>query len=334
MTIRRLNTSQEQREKIRQLNEMIMELKGLIEQAKFNKNELDNLYAQLAVSGYSLDRKFLRNVSLGHTAGTYTNWSHLKAETGYSIWKFTPTHYAYNALNQLYLDNILLRNLGEATSESATTFDKVFFYNGSTYTDDTTEAGTETGTEFGLMEDTSDYLYVGHSTTYGGIKFEFQTRGSGYGLTLEYWNGSSWSELTSSGSSLDDNTSDFESDGLIEFDIPGNWATTTVNSVASKYWIRISTTATPITVAQAYYVVPANSVIGLLALSSDEIINGDWAWCSYNGSIYVTLRNAGSSAYEGNYYITSSSSSINLQNFFIYNHEISLDHEDSTYSGV
>lgn len=335
MTIRRLNTSQEQREKIRQLNEMIMELNGLIEQAKFNKNELDNLYAQLAVSGYSLDRKFLRNVSLGHTTGTYTNWSHIKAETGYSIWKYSPTNYVYNALNQLYLDNVKLENRGQASSESATAFDKVFFYDGSTYTDNTTEASTETGTEFSLMDTMSDYLYVGLSTTFGGIKFEFQTRGSGYDLEAEYWNGSAWHSLTTSGRTYEDGTSNFESDGSILFDIPSDWATTTVNS-STKYWVRLSTTTSGsiVTQAEAYYVIPANSVVGMLALSSDEIIAGDWAWCTYGSSIYVTIRNAGSSTYEGDYYITSSSSVTNLQNFFVYNHEFTIDHQDSTYSGV
>lgn len=334
MSIERLDTNLDTREKIRLLNEMIMELSGKIDQAKFDKNELDNLFTQLAVSAFNLDRKYLRDVSLGHTYGTYSNWSHVKAETGYSIWKIAVSNYYQNALNNVYLDSVKLTNKGQASAETATSFDKVFYYNGSTYTDNSTEAATETGTEFTVLSDTNDYLYVGLSTTFAAIKFEMQTRGSGLTLLAEYWNGSAWTDLEFSGNSFTDNTSNLESDGLIEFDVPGNWATTTVNSVASKYWVRLSTTATPVTTPKAYYIVPGNSVVGLLALSSDQIIAGEWAWAYYSGSIYVTLRNAGATAHEGDYYITSTSTEVNKQNFFIANHHLTADYQDSTYAGV
>lgn len=329
--IRRLNPNTDPTEKIRQLNEMIMELSGKIDQAKFNKVELDAVYSILEGSGLSHDRKYLRNQALGNTVGTYTGWTHIKAFAGYSVWKYSPTNYQYDALNQLYLDNQLLTNMGEATSEVATSFDKVFLYNGSTYTDDTTEAGTDNGTQFALMEDTSSYLYIGHSTTYSGFAFAFQTRGSGYTLEFQYWNGSSWTDLTYSGNTFVDNTSDFESDGLVNFSIPGDWATTTVNAVASKYWIRIRTTATPVTVAYAYSVRPGNSVVDLLTMDSEDIILGNWEWCTYLTAVYVTLRNAGASSKEGDYFITSSSSANNLKNFLIYNHIISADYRDSTF---
>lgn len=191
MVIKRISTNLSTSEKIRQLNEQIMELNGKIEQAKFNKVELDAVFTR----GNVTDRKFLRNQSLGNTLGTYTGWSHLVSETGYSIWKFTPTNYAYNALNQLYLDDALLSNEGEATSES----------------------------------DSGD------------------------------------------------------------------------------------------------------SVESLLALSAEDIVAGNWAWCTYNGEVYVTLRNSGATSYEGDFFICSSSSDGNLQNYFIYNHIISGDYQDATY---
>lgn len=331
MTISRLNPNLDPNEKLRQLNEMIMELSGKIDQAKFNKTELDAVYDILEGSGLNHDRKYLRNVALGNTVGTYSGWTHIKAFAGYSIWKYSPTNYEYSSLNQLYLDNILLTNLGEATSETATTFDKVFLYNGSTYTDNTTEAGTDTGTQFALMADTSSYLYLGLSTTFSGFALALQTRGSGYTLEFEYWNGSAWTELTYSGNTFVDETSNFESDGLISFDIPVDWATTTVNSVASKYWIRIKTTATPVTVSYVYSVRPGNSVVDLLTMDSNDIILGNWVWCSYLTSVYVALRNSGGSTKEGDYFITSSSSVNNLKNFFVYNHVISLDHLDSSF---
>jgi hypothetical protein len=69
-------------------------------------------------------------------------------------------------------------------------------------------------------------------------------------------------------------------------------------------------------------------------MSSQQLINEDWAFCSYDGDVYVTIRNAGNSSYEGDYYITSSSSAANLQNFFVYNHSFSADYLDSGYDPV
>lgn len=326
--IYKVNESLSTTEKIKQLNDMILELEGLIEKGRFNKNEITAIYTDL---GSSYTRKFLRDQSLGHTLATYSGWSHVQAETGYSIWKFTPTTYTYSSLNRLYFDDKVLENRGEADSEAVTTFDKVFLYNGSTYIDDTTEAGSESGTAFSLMDATGEYLYVGLASTFTGVSFEFSNRGSGYTLHWEYWNGSAWSELDISGAIFSDDTSNFESDGRCYWDLPYNWNLGTVNSVANKYWIRVSTTSTPTTTATAYLVIPSNSVISLLELSSSETLEEDWAWCTYGNDIYVTIRNAGVAAYEGNAFITSSSTAINKQNFFISNHEYSTDYQDSTY---
>lgn len=336
MSIYKVNNNLPKQDQIEDLNDMIEELEGYYEQGKFNKNELDQIFSLLP-----LNRKYnYRNTGIGNTASTYTGWSHLKAEDGYSIWKYSPTNYTYNSNNKLYLDGKLVDNKGEANSESSTVFDTVYLYNGDSgagYIDNTSEAGTEDGTEFNLMDSSNDYLYVGLDTTFSGIKFEFQTRGSNYTLRVEYYDEGSgvndWVELTSNNNDLTDNTSDFESNGNITWSIPDDWGTTTVNSV-SKYWIRISTTTEPVTTSKAFYIIPADSVIGLLALSSSEIENEEWSWCSYNSSIYVTIRNSGDSAYEGDYYITSSSSNANLQNFYIYNKPITADYESSVYDPV
>jgi hypothetical protein len=331
MSIYKINANLPVTTKIDLLSDMVLELEGLISQADFNKNEIVQV-----INDSGIDTKYLRNQSLGHTLATYTGWTHVSAETGYSIWKYSPTNYTYNSLNQLYFDDKLISNKLQASSETATTFDKVYLYNGdsgSSYIDDTTEAGTENGTEFSLMDSENDYFYCGLSTTFNGIKFEFQTRGSNYTLRVDYWNGASWVALTSTTNGLEDDTNNFASDGRIVWNTIGDWATKSVNS-QTKYWIRISTTTDPVTVAKAYYVIPANSVISLLALSSSEILNEDWAWCSYGSAVYVTIRNAGDTAYEGDYYITSSSSTTNKQNFFISNHEISADYHDSSYDEV
>ena len=329
MSIYKINNNLPTTQKISTLSDMILELEGLIKQAKFDKNELDQIYND--VSG--LTRQFLRNQDLGHTLLTYTNWTNYHSETGYDIWKISPTTYSYNANNQFYLDDKIIENRGEATSEALTTFDCVYLYT-TTYTDNTTEAGTEDGTEFSLMSATTNYLYIGSSSTFTGIDFEFQTRGANYTLVIEYYNdesgGDGWTTLTANLNTLEDNTSGFESNGNINWSALTDWALTTVNS-QSKYWIRISTSTTPTTTAKAYLISPYNSVISLLSLSSSQILNEEWAWCSYGSAIYVTLRNSGNSAYEGDYYITSSSSDTNKKNYFIYNHCISGDYLNSTY---
>lgn len=327
MTIERISTNLPTTEKIRQLNEQIVELNGKIAQAKFDKNEVDSIYA-----GGIKTRKFLRDQSLGHTLGNYTGWTHVKEETGYSIWKYAPTNYTSNTLNQVYLDNTLYINKGTATSELSTSFDFVYEdEDGSgSFTDYSSESASEATDEFFLMDETTDYFYFGDTAVFLGIKFEFHTRGSGYDLQFEYWDGSAWTDLTASGHSFLDGTSDFTSDGSVTYDNPGDWATTAING-QTKYWIRVKTEDTPVTVAKAYYIVPSGSAVSLLALSSSDIIAGNWAWCDYSGSVYVTIRNSGSATSEGDFYITSASSAVNLQNFFVYLHHIRADYEDSTY---
>lgn len=333
MSIYRVNSNNPTSTKIKQLNDMIFELNGKMDQGRFNKNELDQLF-DIIVG----DRKYKRNVGLGNTTTTHTGWSHVIAESGYSIWKYTPSAYAHNSLNKVYCNDKVYENRGEASSESATAFDLVYLYDAeaasgeSAYTNNTAEAASETGTEFECMDSTSDYLYLGEASAFGGTKFEFHTRGSNYTLKVEYWNGS-WTEMTSGANDLEDATNDFQGDGHISWSIPSDWTENTVNS-ESKYWIRISTTTTPVTTAQAYYIIPKESVVALLALGSSEAQNEEWAWCSYNGTIYVTIKNAGNSSYEGDYYITSASSSTNLENYFVHNNPFTTDYEDSGYNAV
>jgi len=331
MSIYRITRNIPTATKLKQLNDMIVELNGYYNQGKFNKNELDQLFDSFPAS-----RKFAREVGLGNTVATYVNWSHLNEETGYSIWKYTPTSYDYNTLNQLYFDGAMLENRGNATSESATAFAHVFLYNaeavsgGTSYVTNTTEAGTENGTEFPLMNSADDLLYLGDTLKFGGAKFEFQTRGSNYNLVVEYWNGA-WTAMTEDDNNLDESTNNFQGDGHINWSIPSDWSEATING-ETKYWIRISTTTGPVTEADAYLIIPYTSVIGLLAMHSTEVMNEAWAWCSYGSNIYVTVKNAGNTNYEGDYFITSASSSTNKENYFVHNHQYTLDHELSTFN--
>jgi len=331
MSIYKVSTSLPISTKISTLNDMVLELEGLVEKGKFDINEIHELY-----TGSGLTRKYTRNESLGHTITTYTNWTHVYAEDSYSIWKYAPTSYTYNSVNKLYFDNKIIENRGQADSETALNFDDVFVYNGATYSDHTTAAATEGDTAFSLMAASTNYLYVGYSTTFKGVSFKFDTRGSNYTLVPEFYHVSAgWTGLTAEVDSLSEETSNFTGDGRISWDLTGSgsgWATTTINA-ATKYWVRFKTTTTPVTVAEADTIRPSNSVIELLALSSSEVLDEDWAWCEYNDTVYTTIRNKGVSSYEGSYYITSASSSTNKQNFFMYNHEYTSDYESTTYTG-
>ncbi len=325
MSITKINSGLTLTTKIELLNDMILELDGKIAQANFNKVEIDQLFVDEA-----FPRRYIRQVAIGNTISSYTGFTHIHAESGYSVWKYSPTNYAANANNQLYFDNKLLSYKGTALSESILSFDQVWTYDtGGGYVDNTTEAGTEDGTNFDLMDSTTDYLYVGAATTFAGITFEWETRGSGYTLVFEYWNGSAWTVMDENTDYVVDNTSNFESDGNVVFVAPGSWSTTTVNGVASKYWIRISTSTTPATTASAYLITPANSVVTLLELSSTQFFAEEWAWCDYNNSIYVTIRNTGATSAEGDFFVTSASSVANLKNFFVYNHQYMLDHRST-----
>jgi len=315
-------------QKVETLNNFILALEGKYAQGQFTMNEVAQLISDLGIN-----RKFLRDQLIGHTLLDYSTWTHVHAETGYSIWKYSPTNYAYDTLNQIYYDDAIVKNQGLANSEVAINFDNVFLFDGASYVDYTTEAGIEIGVEFNILSDIDEYFYVGYSETYSGIKFNLKDRASGCVLKTEYWNGAAWVELTLELNNYVDSTSSMLSNGLISYDIPGDWASTVVNSV-NKYWIRFSTTSRPNQTAKVYYCIPGNSVIGLLSLSSDEFFKEEWKWCTYEDAIYITLRNTGSSPYEGNYYIASSSSVANKQNYFVYNHEIKGDFKDSTYVSI
>jgi len=303
------------------------ELEGKLLLRERRDLEIDGIYDYLQTSRkYSL-------ITIGNTLSDYTNWQHLYADSGYSIWKYPVSNFKHSSDNLLLFDNKLVEYRGEANSETVTNFDKVFDYqNGATpvYNDVTAEAGTIGGTEFEILRNVGDYLYIGASQKFSTISMEFHTLGIGYTPKIEYYqNGATpvWAEIQN----YTDETNSFVSDGRIYFTIPSDWIQTDVNGV-NLYWIRISTQVTPVTVAKVYSIIPGNSVIGLLNLTDEQILDERWAWCYFNGNIYVTIRNAGNPYYEGDVFITSSSSDTNKQNFFIYNHTYLLFHERADYN--
>ena len=150
---------------IKYLNEMILKLSGKIDQGKFDENEIEALYTDL---GSSYTRKYIRKQGIGNTLAGYADWTHHKAESGYSIWKIQPSLYAYDADNEIYMNNKSLINQGQATALTDQ-FDYIFTYDdesGGSYVDVTSDISTEESDEVAVLADTGDYLYIGLDSTF------------------------------------------------------------------------------------------------------------------------------------------------------------------------
>lgn len=128
-------------------------------------------------------------------------------------------------------------------------FDKVYTYNGSTYTDVTLEAQSPAGTSFTILGGTSHFLYLGNSIKFDMATFDVDTAGSLGALKWEYYNDSEWTEFTPSSAryQLDPNDNegsqfDFSKDGGEIFPsniLSADWATVSING-QSKFWVRCS----------------------------------------------------------------------------------------------
>ena len=317
--------------KISNLNDQILSVAGQVDMTQFDKLELDSLYTNLG-----LIRQYCRNVALGNTLTTYNAWSCLSVQTGYNIWKITPANYSYNILNAIYWNGFSLENMGLASSESVLTFVDVLHDAVGVWVNNTTEAGAGiTANAFNLLTTIRDYQYFGSNSEFNGIDFIIPQRGAGVTLKIEYYNGSSgtgWKTLTANTNGLIDNTNNLSGNGTITWNTLSDWIENAISGVTSKYWIRISSTTTINTIPTCSYAVPTTSVIGLLALSSQQVLDGDWEFCSYNGNIYVTIPNQGNSPSEGNLFITSTSTVANLQNFFVYNNLFTGNYNSSLYT--
>ncbi len=302
------------------INKNLALLQGAWESQNVDKLELDYLHQ-------ALSRKWKRSIGIGNTLGTYTGWTHFKAEAGYSIWKYVLSDFAYNADNKLYFDGKSLEYRGQAQTESDTSFSHCWSYDSTVpiHVDLTSEISTEGAQDYNYIHrELADFFYIGHTSTFAGMDVELSTYGSGYTTVVEYSKGSGqWGSVI-----ISDDTQGFIYSGKISFTPPGDWAQDNVNG-QTKYWVRFSTTTVPTIRAYVDFIKPIDTVAHLLALSQPQYLTEQWAWCSIGTSVYVAIRNAGNSLYEGDYYITSASSSANKENFFVYNHQITADYVDS-----
>src|SRR5574343_445834 len=60
---------------------------GKADQGIFDINEIDNIYDRIG------NRIYERNVALGNTLANYSNWTNVKEEAGYGIWKYPVSNF-------------------------------------------------------------------------------------------------------------------------------------------------------------------------------------------------------------------------------------------------
>ena len=307
-------------------------LNGKINDKVLDKLEIDSLHTILGFS-----HKYLRQISLGHSAITYVNWTSYKSESGYDIWKYNVSNFADDTNNQMLMNDTLLEYMGEAGSEGISAFNKVLSVIDGVSTDVTSEASSEGGTSFVIISGVAvsdNYLYVGSVNVFNSTDFELEQIGSDYGLKMDYFDGSSWRAWDGSCdySLFVDNTDNLHYSGRVSFDLPSCWTSTTVDGTC-YYWVRFYTNDVPSISAYAYHILPGDSVVTLLSLSQLQTAHQDWAWCYFNNYVYVTLPNDGDSYFEGNLYIKASSNNVKKKNYFVYNQEFICSYLNSAYSG-
>ena len=117
---------------------------------------------------------------------------------------------------------------------------------GSVYTDETAAAQNATANDITLLPAVATVgcaYYFGHAQKFDFLTLNIGTPGvgTGWAIVWEYWNGA-WVSLAG----VTDGTNNFQAaagNKNVVFTQPGDWATTTVNSIGPYYWIRARLTA-------------------------------------------------------------------------------------------
>lgn len=89
----------------------------------------------------------------------------------------------------------------------------------------------------------NDYIAFGSRHPFDGVKLTLGTAGAGtHTVTWQYWNGSSWTTLSTFGRQGITNFQQTAGTYFNEWGRPSDWATTTLNSITA-YWVRAIVTA-------------------------------------------------------------------------------------------
>ncbi|MEM7819713.1 MAG: tail fiber domain-containing protein [Candidatus Aenigmatarchaeota archaeon] len=209
-------------------------------------------YTSPGVYGYSQSNYGVRGSSINTWGGVFVGASGVYGEavsgSGTAVGGYTyntrsgQIFYGYQTYS-LFTGNALELKMADNT------LSKVFYYNGSAFTDRTTTACQSGGSTFTLLTDTDDTMYFGLTSKFTQLQFDISTAGAGLNLVWEYSAGSGvWNTLTLSY----DETKNLTRDGIVTWSDPGaSWVTDTVNGT-SAYWIRLRTTTNPSTAPTVY----------------------------------------------------------------------------------
>jgi hypothetical protein len=110
---------------------------------------------------------------------------------------------------------------------------------GSLFSDETTRANDDTPNDVTLLPSSpsvGDAYYFGQETIFAEMEINVSRAGAGsWDIVWEYYDGASWVQLPN----ISDGTSDFQNSGigLVGWDVPSDWASTTVND-SPLYWVR------------------------------------------------------------------------------------------------
>ena len=136
-------------------------------------------------------------------------------------------------------------------SSAGLEFTSIFTYNGSAFADITREMQSPAGTATAVLGATNHFLYLGYENRFDMATFDVSSAGGLGTLKWEYsLTSSGWAEFQPMSGAMktdpddDDRHAqyDFAKDGaeLFPVHLMSNWVTATVNSVTSKYWVRVS----------------------------------------------------------------------------------------------
>jgi hypothetical protein len=113
--------------------------------------------------------------------------------------------------------------------------------------DDTTEAGSSSGTPFNTMGSTGDYIYIGYSAKFAGFAIDIAVGTDGEVSVYQYWDGDSWETIPYKVNTIPQH---WNGDGYMLWnadDLTG-WATATpagagmpasAPDATSRFWIRV-----------------------------------------------------------------------------------------------
>lgn len=115
-------------------------------------------------------------------------------------------------------------------------FDKYWSYVSGAFTNDTTDAQDTESADTQVVSASGDIVYLGKTDKFDAVSWDLSTVGSCAvacaAADWEYYNGTTWTDLTLTYSS----NANFTGDGEIAFTAPSDWATTAVNGEGTSYY--------------------------------------------------------------------------------------------------